>query len=320
MSLRLADRWIWDSWYVKDGDTYHAFYLCASRGLGDPNRRHRSPAVGHAISKDLKNWTVVADALAPSESPAFDSWTTWTGSVIKDDAGLWWMFYTGSSREDEGLIQRIGAATSKDLTTWTKLSDQSGGKALVEADGQWYELYDGKSWGDQAWRDPWVFRYPGQSTWQMLITARSKNGQPQTRGVIGHATSENLVDWKVQPPLSEPDQGFGQYEVFQYEIVNGVPILIFCAAHDTNSAETNEKYGTLTTTYSVVVSEKIENVNFESARPVPGAEVYAARLIQGPAGDWFLMGFINEVDGKFVGELTDPIPVAATADLGLIAK
>ena len=57
MALKLPDRWIWDSWYVKDGDTYHAFYLCASRGLVDPNRRHRNPYVGHAVSKDLVNWT-----------------------------------------------------------------------------------------------------------------------------------------------------------------------------------------------------------------------------------------------------------------------
>ena len=45
MALKLADRWVWDSWYVWDGDVCHAFYLCASKGLVDPNRRHELHAV-----------------------------------------------------------------------------------------------------------------------------------------------------------------------------------------------------------------------------------------------------------------------------------
>lgn len=110
MTIRLPDRWIWDSWYVWDGDVCHTFYLCASRALGDPNRRHRNVNVGHAISTDLVNWEIFPDALSPSESPAFDSWTTWTGSVVKGDDGRWWMYYTGTSREDGGDIQSVGAS------------------------------------------------------------------------------------------------------------------------------------------------------------------------------------------------------------------
>jgi beta-fructofuranosidase len=316
VALKLPDRWIWDSWYVKDGDTYHAFYLCASRGLVDPVRRHRNPSVGHAISKDLKNWTVLADALTPSDEPAFDSWTTWTGSVVKDDNGKWWMFYTGSSREDHGLIQSIGVATSDDLLNWQKHST----RPIVEADPRWYELYDGKSWPDQAWRDPWVFRYPGEKTWQMLITARSKEGQPKTRGVIGHATSENLLDWQVQPPLSAPDQGYGQLEVFQYEIVDDVPILLFCTGFNEYDSYIEGKFGRIYDTFSVAVGNRLENVDLSGARPIPGPEIYAGRLIHGPDGRWNVIGFLNEVDGQFVGELCDPIPVTADPNLGLVAR
>ena len=129
MALKLPGQWVWDSWFAFDAGVHHAFYLQASRALGDPNRRHRNTSVGHSISADLKNWTVLRDALTPSESPAFDSWTTWTGSVVRHD-GKWWMFYTGTSREDGGDIQTVGAATSDDLITWEKLSTQ----ALVKAD------------------------------------------------------------------------------------------------------------------------------------------------------------------------------------------
>jgi beta-fructofuranosidase len=316
LSLKLADRWIWDSWYVQDGDTYHAFYLCASRGLGDPNRRHRNPSVGHAISKDLKNWTVLPDALTPSDEPAFDSWTTWTGSVTKNDDGTWWMFYTGSSREDGGLTQRVGAATSKDLISWTKL----GTDPLVEADGRWYEKLDLTAWGDEAWRDPWVFRFPGEKTWQMLVTSRAKEGEPSTRAVVGHATSENLIDWSVKPPLSQPGQGFGQYEVFQFEHVDGVPILLFCCGWRELGKESLERFGKIDATYSLVVNEDLSQLDFTKALPFTQNLVYAGRLIFGPDQKWYLMGFINEIDGKFVGELSDPIPVTADPVLGIVPR
>ncbi len=316
MALRLADKWVWDSWYTFDGKYFHAFYLHASRALGDPDRRHRNPMVGHAVSTDLNNWTVVQDALAVSDSPAFDSWTTWTGSVVRDDDGLWWMFYTGTSREDGGDIQAIGAATSTDLYTWTKVSN----RPLVEADPTWYELLDRSIWHDQAWRDPWVFRFEGENTpWHMLITARSKVGEPRTRGVLGHATSTDLRNWKVQPPLSDPDQGFGQQEVFQFAIVDGVPILLFCCGWRELSAERQAQMGQRDASYSLVVSPDLTEIDFNQAKPFMNPMVYAARLIQGHDG-WYLIGFRNLEDGQFIGELCDAVPVTATMAEGLVLR
>lgn len=316
MAIALPDRWVWDSWYVWDGDTCHAFYLCASKGLVDPNRRHRNPNVGHAISKDLINWQVLPDALSPSESPAFDSWTTWTGSTVKGDDGRWWMYYTGTSREDGGDIQTVGVAVSDDLTHWEKLST----KPLVTADPTWYELLDKTIWHDQAWRDPWVFKSEVDNRWHMLVTARSKTGNPKTRGVMGHAVSDDMLNWTVLQPLSEPGDDFGQLEVFQYEVVDGVPIVIFCCGWRELSEARVESFGKRDATYSLVCDRNLENLDFSAARPFEHNLVYAGRLVQNPEGEWFLLGFVNEVDGKFVGEICDPIPVTATFEQGLIPK
>ena len=316
MALRLEDKWIWDSWYAFDGERYHAFYLHASRALGDPVRRHRNPIVGHAVSDDLTNWTVVRDALIVSDSPAFDSWTTWTGSVIRDDNGLWWMFYTGTSREDGGDVQTIGAATSTDLMEWTKLSSEP----MVSADARWYEKLDKTIWHDEAWRDPWVFRFENDpSTWHMLVTARANHGDPATRGVLGHATSTDLLNWDVRPPLSEPGQGFGQLEVFQFEIVDGVPVLVFCCGWRELSAERRAEFGERDATYSVAVSADLTEVDFNRAKAFEDPLVYAARIIKGK-DRWYLIGFVNEVDGQFVGELCDPVPVSATVEAGLVRR
>lgn len=312
--LKLEDKWIWDSWFVFDGERYHAFYLSASRALGDPIRRHRHPIVGHAISDDLTNWTVVRDALIVSDSPAFDSWTTWTGSVVKGDDGRWWMYYTGTSREDGGDVQSIGAAVSDDLLVWEKL----GSEALVRADDTWYEKLDKTIWPDEAWRDPWVFKRDG--IWHMLVTARSNVGDPKTRGVIGHATSADMTTWAVQPPLSKPGLDFGQQEVFQYAEVDGVPILLFCCGWRELSEARQQTLGKQDATYSLVVNSDFSDVDFSKARPFLDNPVYAARLVQGKAGEWYLIGFVNEIDGVFIGELSDPIPVSANLEFGLISR
>lgn len=315
MALRLADRWIWDSWYVWDGDTCHAFYLCASKGLVDPNRRHRYTNVGHAISKDLTNWTVLPDAISPSDSPAFDSWTTWTGSTVKGDDGKWYMYYTGTSREDGGDVQSIGFATSDDLITWQKFSN----KPIVSADSQWYEKLGQTNWPDEAWRDPWVYKSPEDNLWHMLITARAK-GTGRIKGVVGHATSSDMLSWEVKEPLSEPNQGFAQLEVFQLAEVNGVPLLIFCCGWRELDDDLQLRVGQTDATYSVVCNKDLSDLDFRKAKPFLSVPVYAGRLVQDTEGDWFLLGFINLVDGEFVGEISDPIPVTATIEDGLLPR
>jgi beta-fructofuranosidase len=299
--LKLPDSWIWDSWYAFDGDKHHAFYLKASKGLRNADRRHRYTSVGHAVSDDLINWTVLPDALTPSDSPAFDSWTTWTGSVVQADDGTWWMFYTGSSREDGGDIQRIGAATSTDLLVWDKVSADS----LVETDPTWYETLDYSAWHDQAWRDPWVFRQG--NAWHMLITCRLKDGDAPTRGTIGHAISNDLTHWSVQPPLTGPVTGFGHLEVFQVEHVDGQWVLLWCCGPEQTSPELQEKYPS-GGVFSAVGESPTGPFDFDNVVWFPQENLYAARLVE-HNGSWNLIGFVNGPADDFPGWLSDPIPV-----------
>lgn len=308
--LKLSDSWIWDSWYVFDGERHHAFYLRASRALGHPGRRHRHPYIGHAVSTDLVNWEVLPDAIAISESPAWDSWTTWTGSVVRDNAGLWWMFYTGTSREDGGDIQRVGAATSADLISWTKVE----GNPLTEADPEYYEQLDYQQWHDQAWRDPWVFEHQGE--WHMFVTARGLEGDKFGRGVVGYCTSPDLKTWTAHPPLTDINSSFGQMEVTQVEEVDGIPTLLWCCGPNELSPELREKYPS---GGMFSVSGKSVLGPFDPTQAVwfPHETLYAARLVQ-HEGQWYLIGFIGGPDDEnFGGYLSDPIPVQNTG-LGIL--
>lgn len=315
MSLRLPGQWVWDSWFAFDGENHHVFYLQASRALGDPNRRHRNTSVGHAISTDLKNWTVVADALAVSESPAPDSWTTWTGSVVREDSGIWRMFYTGTSREDNGLRQTVCAATSTDLITWTKVDNLP----VVAADARWYKTL-AAGFEHEPFRDPWVFKLPGEDEWTMLTTAGSiESKSRKDEAVMGVAKSVDLVNWQVQPPLGKPGQGFGETEVFQFEVVDGVPIILFCCGPMWISDE-RKASGEIGGVYSLAVAADLSNLDFNRAVLFPDTSLYASRLVQDKTGGWNLIAFINEVDGEFVGELSDPVPVTANTERGLVLR
>jgi beta-fructofuranosidase len=246
----------------------------------------------------------VQDAVAISDPPAFDSWTTWTGSVIKGDDGLWWMFYTGTSREDGGDVQRVGAAKSKDLLSWKKVSSE----ALVEADPKQYEMLDYSKWHDQAWRDPWVFKHE-DGKWHMFITARVNDDSIDTRdrGTLGHAVSTDLMSWEVQPPLISGASGFGQLEVFQIEEIDGKAVLIWCCGTDELSAESKAKFGE-GGMFSVTGESLTGPFDMTKVTRFPHPSLYAARAVQ-HEGNWYMLGFINEVDGKFVGEICDPIPI-----------
>lgn len=307
MGLRLDDWWVWDSWYAEDDDVHHVFYLKAPRSLVDPELRHRNVLVGHAVSDDLVSWTELADVLAPSTDPAFDDWTTWTGSVVRDGAG-WRMFYTGSSHDDDGLVQRIGSATSDDLVTWRKDS----ARGALEADPRWYEKLS-PHWHDEAWRDPFVHGSPG--AWTMLVTARAADGEPSERGVIGRCFSPDLLTWTAAPPLTATGAGFGQLEVPQVEVIDGVPILLFSCGTEHLSASGLARHGR-----GGVFSVSGPSVDgpFDAARAhrFPHDSLYAARLVK-HGGRWYLLGFRDLEGGAFVGELCDPIPVTCEQGQGL---
>src|SRR4051794_10383301 len=196
MALRLAHDWLWDFWFAVDGDDVHVFYLKAPRALGDPELRHHHATVGHAVSRDLRTWRVLADALGAGPPGSFDDLATWTGSVVRH-GGRWHLFYTGIARAEAGAIQRVGRASSGDLVRWERHG------AVLEADPRWYETRRDRATLEH-WRDPWVAWDAERRRFDMLLCARAADGPADGRGVVGHATSADLVRWHAAPPLSPP--------------------------------------------------------------------------------------------------------------------
>ncbi|WP_129337855.1 glycosyl hydrolase family 32 [Cellulomonas endophytica] len=306
--LRLADHWVWDSWTAFDGTHHHLFFLRASRALQDPDRRHLRASVGHARSTDLRSWELLPDALVPADPDAWDDQATWTGSVVRADDGSWRMFYTGVSRADRGLVQRVGVARSDDLVTWHRDPGP-----VTAADPRLYETLDQGDWFDEAWRDPWVLRDPDGDGWHMLVTARVRTGDPAGRSVVGHAVSADLERWEVRPPLTAP-AGFGQVEVPQVAVVDGLPVLVF-SCWPTHLAEARRRDWRQGGVWVARGEGLLGPWDMAAARPFAHPSLYAARLVEDPVtGGWALLGFRDTEDGRFVGEIADPVPVVRDGD------
>lgn len=307
MTLRLADRWVWDSWYVHDGDTVHVFYLQAPRSLGDPNLRHAHATVGHAVSRDLRRWEILPDALTTGPAGAWDDRSIWTGSVIRGP-DAWYLYYTALATADSYPLQRIGLAVSVDLIHFERVGDGP----CIELDERWYEPPASRDRFPSTWRDPWVFADPGGKGYHALITARRPDGPEDARAVVGHAVSAGLRHWEVRPPLPSP-AGFGELEVLQTIEDDDGAWLAFSVAPHNIATERLERHGRPRSngTYLARVSSLLGPFDVALSLPwMPASDRYAGRLVR-HGGELVLMGFVDEIDGAFVGELGDPIPLAA---------
>jgi len=310
MTLRLPDKWMWDFWLAQDGPDYHIFYLQAPRSLKNERLRHWNVSVGHAVSQDLYNWEILPDALHPGPPQAWDDYTTWTGSIIKHNS-LWYLFYTGGCRAEDGLVQRVGLATSTDLIHWERHSTNP----LLLADPRYYEQLDLNLWFDQAWRDPWIFQHPEQGDFHAFITARVNHGRPDGRGVIAHARSDDLLHWEVLPPITSPGL-FGYLEVPQLVSIQNRYYMIFCTTNSIHAANYQQQtgYEPVRGTHYLMADNPLGPFHFSTYKFLAGDSIgsfYNGKLVQGPDGTWYFMASRQFTPtGHFIGALSDPMPVA----------
>ncbi|NEQ64161.1 MAG: glycosyl hydrolase family 32 [Symploca sp. SIO1B1] len=300
-SLTLPDKYLWDFWLVQENSDYHLFYLQSPRSicLFDPEKRHWNVSIGHAITQDFQHWERLPDALSPGLSGGHEERSTWTGSIIRHD-NLWYLFYTSTHKEENGCIQRISLATSTDLIHWKKYPKNP----LFEADDRYYEKLDFDLWCDRAWRDPWVFKHPETGEFHAFITARANYGPSNCRGVIAHATSQNLIDWQVQPPLTEPGY-FSNMECPHLTKIGNRYYLLF-------SVPPGQVVGTKMTGTCYMVADNplgpfSPPKNFMAN---PYEQLFAGKLMQGPDEQWYCLTWRNlNPDGSFIGDLAEPLPI-----------
>lgn len=312
MTLQVEGKYVWDFWHFVEDGKVHLYFLQADRAIGNPDLRHWNVSIGHAVSTDLRHWDYRGAALRPSGAPAWDDYTTWTGSVIRAE-GACHLFYTGTTRAENGLRQRIGHAVAPSPEgPWERVGD---GLAL-DLDTRWYEEHapdQAEHWHDRAWRDPWVLPHKIDGLYHMFFTARRKDGPLYARGVIGHAVSPDLVHWEARPPVYQGGH-YGQLEVPQVFEREGKWYCMFCNVREHWTPEMRARHGGGVSGTHYLVADS----PFGPWEPAPGfldgdipCRRYAGKLLVDPvSGQECLMAFLDaDGAGGFVGELCAPIPV-----------
>jgi beta-fructofuranosidase len=254
----------------------------------------------------------VEPALLPSAS-GWDDLCVWTGSVV-GRPGDWRMFYTGRSRADGGANQQLGLAVSPDLHTWARVGQ--GWPLQASAAYEW-DSSDARAWRwqtgatspEQHFRDPWAIS-DADGRWHLYVTARLPGTGPG-RATVGHVVQHLDGTWEVVEPLTETPGRFEQTEVIQVVEVEGRWVLLFsCLGADMSPVQPGRGG-----VWSVPVEGVGAPVDLSAAVRVCDERWYAGRLVRDRSGAWQLLAFVNQDDaGRFVGGLTDPMPVRWRAD------
>ena len=213
---------------------YHLFHLVL------PNHDF----IAHAVSSDCFNWRRVENALFIGHPGAWDDSMLWTMHVTPDPhlPGRWRMFYTGLSRRDSGMKQRVGMAFSDDLYTWHKspvawvdrrsrlpyeLPDRPTQPPFqydpdacfpLAPPAEHYEngIDEGRHW--ISWRDPFYYRDTDNDRGFLLVAGRVKDGPIVRRGCVAVMEETRPNHFEARPPLHHP----GLYDDVE------VPCLIKC--------------------------------------------------------------------------------------------
>ncbi len=206
---------------------YHLFHLVL------PNHDF----IAHAVSTDAIHWRRVRNSIFLGDPGSWDDLMLWTMHISPDPhkPGSWRMFYTGLSRRDRGLIQRVGLATSDDLYVWEKhpahWEDGRGPNdpelvrdarnkslrhepnevtSLIDPDSCYpispspdhYEsnLEEGRHW--VSFRDPFFFVDGDRHV--LLVAARVKEGPIVRRGCVASFVETSPYHFEPEPPLLHP--------------------------------------------------------------------------------------------------------------------
>jgi len=196
---------------VKVDSLFHCLYIrnnSAAECHGESNQ------FGHATSPDLRTWTFFPDNTLFRSDPNAAAWDhdhVWAPSIV-ENAGTFWMFYTGAKDENgcANPTQKIGVAStmSRDLTGWQR---SLANPILEPSDVPWavHPTAD--------FRDPFVtpsIGLPGDPGWLMYYVTHPQgpdpvNGVPVNQAAdyvvgIAHAGGNTMDNWTDLTPLWMP--------------------------------------------------------------------------------------------------------------------
>jgi len=235
---------VWDTWFLQDGDTTHVFHLQVKRPnkniddnfkqqkerivnyVEETDRETFNATIGHATSKKLLAWTEQPTALFRTDpqkvggvNNAYDDGDLFTGCAVKHE-GVYYLFYTGNTRRQvDGQrrgVQSICLATSTDGIHFRKHPRNP----LFSPDPERFYTYPDPpapfkhhAHRGTDCRDILVVKDPSGQGWLGYVVMRRKGFNDAFHSAcIVLCRSDNLIDWDIAEPVCTPNR-FNCFEV-----------------------------------------------------------------------------------------------------------
>jgi beta-xylosidase len=172
--------------FIYDG-YYYLISIYVPLGTNDPLKQNKFI---YARSTDLCNWENLGYVLQEREPKTWDDTAVWAPFVL-EEAGTYYLFYTGVKQEGTQSILLATTNNPADPTSWQPepMVFQPDHPGMVWRLGEWADC-----------RDPMVIKIANDS-YILYYT-----GSDETGGIIGWAESTSLSgQWVDQGSLSAPE-------------------------------------------------------------------------------------------------------------------
>jgi hypothetical protein len=211
--------------FIKEGDYFHVFWMRRDASVPwDSTERD----LGHAVSRDLREWTQL-DPVLPARPGKWDDLHIWAPTILKRN-GTFYMYYTGVTQVPYlwNAYQRIGLATSTDLLQWTRYDEPVLSAAMIP-----WALSDSSRFEGCQFRDPFAMPDPVVPERTLLYYVSTPAADP-TQLLVGAARSDDMRGFTGFTPLwgTGASRGWGWCEsphVFEH---GGLYYLFASAALD----------------------------------------------------------------------------------------
>lgn len=192
---------MWDAWYWQKNGEVHVFHLQRLRP-GSQRSEFEADSIGHAVSRDLVDWEEKPIVLSPGEPGSLDDMCLFTGCTFENN-NQYYMYYTMRCSREQGKMQRMGLATSRDLYQWEKYEDNP----IFVPDPTYYCSLENPSENDIVdCRDMIVVKDPKGDGFYGFYAARVPAEEMPEGAVIACAYSIDLINWVQRGPVFKPNK------------------------------------------------------------------------------------------------------------------
>ncbi len=171
-----------DYWFIREGDTYHAYFLEFVPQEDGSKRQH----IAHATSTDFLHWEYQGIVLY-GWGDTWDDRNLATGSVARC-GDTYYMLYTGHSSSRGGL----GLAKSSDLYHWERVGD---GPVLPSA-RRYRGRYEGTPHPCTILADPYLYPEAVDGWYYAFVNAWATDLPKNARGTQLILRTQNFTDWE----------------------------------------------------------------------------------------------------------------------------